>query len=126
MGLIYDGECAYCCGLVRLVHSLDRRKEIVALRFESPEAQALLRAQLGDKHGFAMYFFEGDRVSWGAEAAKRVAESVALPRWMARLTFRIYPSLVEVISKSLRRRRTVCGSGCARGDRGSSGTRIAL
>jgi predicted DCC family thiol-disulfide oxidoreductase YuxK len=111
--LIYDGECAYCCGFVRFIRFLHRRKEIVALPFESPEAQALLRAQFGDKQGLAMYFFEGDRVSWGAEAAKRVAESVALPRWMARFAFHTYPLLVKLVSKLTRRRRAACGPDCA-------------
>jgi predicted DCC family thiol-disulfide oxidoreductase YuxK len=111
--LIYDGACAYCRGFVRLVRFLDRRKRIVALPFESPEAQALLHTQFGDNYGFAMYLFESDQVSCGAEAAQRIVESIALPRWIGWLIFWLYPSLVKLVSKLSHRRRSVCGPECA-------------
>lgn len=110
--LIYDGECAYCRGFAGLVRFLDRRKEITAIPFDAAESQALLRAQFGDEYGFAMYLFESERVSWGAEAARRIVESLSLPRWMARLAFRVYPSLVKLVSKLTRRTRPICGPGC--------------
>ena len=111
--LIYDSECAYCRGFVQLIQLLDRSKRICALSFDAPDSQVLLRTQFEDKYGFAMYLFEKDQVSWGQEAARRVIESLSLPRWMARLAFYAYPSLVKLVSWLARRQRRVCGPECA-------------
>lgn len=111
--LIYDGECSYCRGFARLVRLLDRRKQISMAPFDASESQGLLRAQFGDNYGFSMYLFEAEEVSWGREAARRIIESVSLPRWMARLAFYVYPSCVRLMSKVTGRTRTVCGPDCA-------------
>ncbi len=110
--LIYDGDCAYCRGFVQLVRLLDRKRQISVLGFDAPEAQALLRAQFGEHFGFTMYLFEVEEVSWSREAARRIIESLSLPRWMAKLAFRIYPSLVHLVSKLTQRTRLVCGPKC--------------
>ncbi len=111
--LIYDDGCAYCRGFVQLIQLLDRQKKISALSFDVPDSKVLLHAQFGNKYGFAMYLFERDQVSWGQEAAKRIIEIISLPRWMARLAFYVYPSLVKAVSWLTRRERQVCGPECA-------------
>ncbi len=111
--LIYDGECAYCRSFVQLVRTLDRHTEIAVIPFADPKSQVLLRAQFGESYGFAMYLFEPKEVSWGAEAAQRITETLSLPRWLARLAFYVYPSLVKLVSKLARRTRPVCGPECA-------------
>ncbi|OGF54210.1 MAG: hypothetical protein A2Z21_06240 [Candidatus Fraserbacteria bacterium RBG_16_55_9] len=111
--LMYDSECAYCRGFVRLVYLLDRPRQIFTIPFDEPNSQVLLRAQFGENHGFDMYFFEQQEVSWGREAARRIVRVVSLPRWMARLAFLVYPSLVKLISKLTRRTRAVCGPDCS-------------
>jgi len=110
--LIYDGECGYCRGFVRLVRLLDVRNEIWVIPFDAPESQALLSSQFGSQYGFAMYLFERYEASWGQEAARRIIEGISLPRWMAKLAFYIYPTLVRLISKLTRRTRSVCGPDC--------------
>ncbi len=112
--LIYDGQCAYCRGFVRLVRRLDFQEKFSTLPFESAEAQAILRAQFGDSFGFAMFLFEDESVSWGQEAAKRIVQTLSLPG--ARLAFWLYPLLVRLVSWLTRRQQTVCGPQCA-GDR---------
>ncbi len=113
--LIYDGDCAYCRAFVSLLGRLDRRGRFSVMDYDSPQAQALLNSQFGEGYGFSMYLFEFDerRVSWGAEAARRVVESLRMPRLLAQLTFRTYPALVQVVSRLTRRRRSVCGPECA-------------
>jgi predicted DCC family thiol-disulfide oxidoreductase YuxK len=111
--LIYDGECAYCRGFVALVQLMDRRKRISVIPFDDPDSQALLNAQFGERYGFAMYLFEPKEVSWGAEAARRIVESLSFPRWMARLACYVYPALVPLVSRLTRRTRPVCGPECA-------------
>jgi hypothetical protein len=91
---------------------MDRRPQIAVIPFDDPESQALLRAQFGESYGFAMYLFEREEVSWGAEAARRIVASIALPRWMSKLAFSIYPSMVKLVSMLTRRTRTVCGPDC--------------
>jgi predicted DCC family thiol-disulfide oxidoreductase YuxK len=110
--LIYDAACTYCRRFVRTVHRLDRAKVLKTLAFDSPEAQSLLQAQFGSGYGFAMFLFESQTVSWGAGAAGRVAQILELPSWMARLAFRLYPTLVQLVSKLTRRERAVCGPDC--------------
>lgn len=110
--LIYDGDCAYCRGFVQLIRLLDRKRQIATVCFDTPEAQALLRAQFGEDYGFAMYLFEAHEVSWGREAAQRIIAGLWRPRWMAKLAFRSYPSLVNLVSKLTRRTRPVCGPQC--------------
>ncbi|MDW8329959.1 MAG: DCC1-like thiol-disulfide oxidoreductase family protein, partial [Candidatus Bipolaricaulota bacterium] len=90
--LIYDGTCAYCRGFARLVRLLDRRKKFALLPFESAEAQRVLRAQFGENVGFAMFLFDEESVSWGAEAAKRIVRALALPG--ASVAFWLYPKIV--------------------------------
>jgi predicted DCC family thiol-disulfide oxidoreductase YuxK len=109
--LIYDDECAYCRGFAHLVRPLDFRKRFIVLPFESDQAQALLRAQFGKDFGFAMFLFEEERVSWGAEAAKRIVQALALPG--ASLAFWLYPRVVRLVSWLTRRERTACGPECA-------------
>jgi len=111
--LIYDSECAYCRGFVQLIGLLDRREKISTLSFDAPDSQALLRAQFGARYGFAMYLFEREQVSWGPEAARRILEIISLPRWVAKLAFYVYPSLVRSVSWLTRRQRKVCGPNCA-------------
>lgn len=109
--LIYDGQCAYCRGFVRLIRWLDFQSKVRVLPFEDHEAQAILRAQFGDSFGFAMFLFEEERVSWGQEAAKRIVQTLSLPG--ARLAFWLYPSCVRLVSWLTRRKQTVCGPECA-------------
>jgi len=108
--LIYDGQCAYCRGFVRLVRALDFRKRFFVLPYEREPAQALLRAQFGESFGFAMFLFEAESVSWGREAAKRVVQALSLPG--ASVAFWLYPTIVKFISRVTRRERTVCGPEC--------------
>jgi len=112
--LIYDGGCAYCRAFVALLKRLDRHGGFEALQYDSPRAQAILKAQFGERYGFSMYLFEFDerRVSWGAEAARRVVESLRLPKLLAKLAFRAYPALVWFISWLTRRARPICGPEC--------------
>lgn len=113
--LIYDGDCAYCRAFARLLCALDRRGQFRQLPFDAPDAQALLRAQFGVDSGFAMYLTEADRIHWGARAAERVMARLSAPTWISRLAFRSYPTLVSIVSRLSRRRRTVCGPACAAG-----------
>lgn len=115
--IIYDGSCAYCRGFIQLVRVLDRKGVISSLPFDDPRVHELLRAQFEDRYGFAMYLFERDeaRVSWGARAAQRIVESISLPRGLGRLAFRLYPSLVGLVSRLAHRTRKVCGPGCVGG-----------
>lgn len=123
--LIYDGDCTYCRGFARLLYRLDRRCQFDARPLSDADAHELLSAQFGAQTGFAMYLVEPDRVHWGANAAERVPALMAWPRWMSRLAFRIYPTLVRIVSWLSRRERTACSPGCAMGasnvghDRGS-------
>ena len=112
MLLIFDAECGYCRGFVRAVRRLDSRKQFYIIPYEAQEAQALLRTQFGDKYGFTLYLFERQEVSWGQEAARRIIESISLPRWMARLAFYLYPALVGLVSRLTRRMRPVCDPDC--------------
>lgn len=111
--LIYDGDCAYCRGFSRLLSHLDRTGQLVQLPFDATDAQELLRAQFGDATGFAMYLVEADRIHWGARAAERVTALLAAPMWLSKLALRSYPTVVSLVSRLSRRRRTVCGPGCA-------------
>jgi predicted DCC family thiol-disulfide oxidoreductase YuxK len=109
--LIYDDGCAYCRGFAHLVRALDRRRRFALLPYESEHAQRLLRAQFGEDFGFAMFLFAEDTVSWGREAAQRIARELRVPG--ARLAFWLYPALVSTISRLTRRERPVCGPHCA-------------
>jgi predicted DCC family thiol-disulfide oxidoreductase YuxK len=113
--LIYDGGCAYCRAFAALLKQLDRCRRFETFEYDSPQAQALLKAQFGEKYGFTMYLFEFDagEVSWGAEAARRVVESLKMPQLLAKLVFFVYPALVRLVSRLTRRRRPVCGPECA-------------
>jgi predicted DCC family thiol-disulfide oxidoreductase YuxK len=113
--LIYDGGCTYCRAFVTLLKRLDRHGRFETLHYDSSQAQAILDAQFGEKYGFAMYLFELDshKVSWGAEAAKRVVNSLGMSKWLARIVFRAYPALVGLVSLLTRRARKVCGPKCA-------------
>ncbi len=108
--LIYDGACAYCRGFARLVRALDVRKRFVLLPFESEDAQRLLRAQFGESFGFAMFLFEEESVSWGAEAAQRIMRELRVPG--ARLALWLYPVTVSGVSLLTRRQKRVCGPEC--------------
>jgi predicted DCC family thiol-disulfide oxidoreductase YuxK len=113
--LIYDGGCTYCRAFVSLLGRLDRQGRFSVMDYDSPQAQALLNSQFGEGYGFSMYLFEFNerRVSWGAEAARRVVESLQMPRLLAQLAFRTYPTLVRIVSRLTRHRRSVCGPECA-------------
>lgn len=113
--LIYDGTCSYCRAFVGILKKLDRRGRFRTMEFDSPEAQALLQAQFGERFGFAMYLFELDagEVSWGREAARRVVRGLGLSSALARLAFWLYPAVVKIVSKLTRRTRRVCGPECA-------------
>lgn len=110
--IVYDGTCAYCRGFARLVRLLDRRKRFAVLPYESARAHELLRAQFGEDFGFAMFLFEEESVSWGAEAAKSIVRALALPG--ASVAFWLYPKIVQLVSWLTRRQRRVCGPECAR------------
>jgi len=113
--LIYDGGCAYCRAFTSVLKRLDRRRLFKMWDYDSSPAGRILRAQFGENYGFSMYLFEFDaeEVSWGAEAARCIVETLSLPRWTAKLAFYIYPSLVRLISILMRRTRSVCGPECA-------------
>lgn len=110
--LIYDDACAYCRSFARLVCTLDWHKRFALLPYESAQAQELLRAQFGENFGFAMFLFDAESVSWGAEAARKIARALALPG--ASLAFWLYPKIVQLVSWLVRRQRRVCGPECAR------------
>lgn len=110
--LIYDGACAYCRSFAWLVRALDWHKRFALLPYESAQAQELLRAQFGENFGFAMFLFDAESVSWGAEAARKIARALALPG--ASLAFWLYPKIVQLVSWLVRRQRRVCGPECAR------------
>jgi len=113
--LIYDGHCAYCRAFVSVLKRLDRRRLFKMWEYDSPPAGKILRAQFGENYGFAMYLFEFDaeEVSWGAEAARRIVETLSLPRWTAKSVFSLYPKLVKLVSALTRRTQPVCGPECA-------------
>jgi predicted DCC family thiol-disulfide oxidoreductase YuxK len=112
--LIYDGDCAYCRAFVSLLRRLDRHRRFSVMDYNSPQAQALLNSQFAEGYGFSMYLFEFDerQVSWGAEAARRVMESLRMPHLLAQLAFHTYPALVRIVSRLTRRKRSVCGPEC--------------
>ncbi len=131
--LLYDGNCAYCRAFASMLRRLDRAGRVRTVEFASPQAQALLRAQFGAHYGFAMYLFElergveggegeGGQVSWGREAARRVVQTLGLPRPIARLAFWAYPAVVRLVSLLTRRTQRVCGPECA-GSSNTSGKR---
>lgn len=110
--LIYDGDCAYCQGFVSLLNRFDSRHKVTAIKYDDKLAQQLLIAQFGTLFGFSMYLFEVESVSWGKEAAKRIVESLSFPKWLSSIAFRIYPKLVNLVSKLSGRSRKVCGPEC--------------
>lgn len=110
--IIYDSGCAYCRGFVRLLSRLDRKKQFIAIPYDEKRAQELLQKQFGKKFGFSMYLFDQQQVCWGREAASKMVSSLSLPRWLAKIAFYVYPTLVRVVSKLTRRTRHVCGPEC--------------
>jgi predicted DCC family thiol-disulfide oxidoreductase YuxK len=111
--LIYDQDCTYCKAFVKLVDRFDRAKSIRSIGYDDVDAQSLLKVQFGTLFGFAMYFFEEEKVSWGREAAENIIKSLAFPRWISKIAFYVYPSFVSIVTKLTNRDRKVCGPECA-------------
>jgi predicted DCC family thiol-disulfide oxidoreductase YuxK len=110
--IIYDSDCAYCRGFVRLLSRLDKSKQFMVIPYDEKRAQELLQKQFGKRFGFSMYLFDQQQVCWGREAASKMVSTLSLPRWLAKIAFYIYPTLVRVVSKLTGRTRHVCGPEC--------------
>jgi len=109
--LIYDGECAYCRRFAWAARRLDRRGRVRPLAYDDAEARALLNAQFGDRPGFTMYLFRGERVYWAQAAARELVRVLGLPGPVSWLAFRLYPALVKLVTRLTRRERAVCMPG---------------
>jgi len=106
--LIYDGHCSYCRGFAGLLRRLDRKRQLTLLPIEDANAQALLSAQFDAESGFTMYLFHQGHVYWAQSAAREVAHLLGWPRWIANLSYKIYPAVVRAVSFLTRRKQQVC------------------
>ncbi len=109
--LIYDGDCAYCRRFAWAARRLDRSGRVRPLEYDAEGAQALLAAQFGDRPGFTMYLFRGERVYWAQAAARELVSLLGLPAFVSWLAFRLYPALVKFVTRLTRRERAVCMPG---------------
>lgn len=106
--LIYDGECGYCRRFAKTAQWLDRRHHLQLLTYQSEQAQKVLNAQFGDNTGFTLYLFNNEEVFWAQSAARETLRRLGLPRWVQWLGFRIYPKVVDVVTKLTGRQQAVC------------------
>ncbi len=104
---IYDGRCSSCTDFKRLVEYLDKGKKVIFLKYESRQAQNILKKQFGKYMGFTLYLFENDRVVWGDNATHRVLEMVNLPYFLTSVFSSLYPLVVKAISFLEKRHRMV-------------------
>jgi len=106
--LIYDGECSYCRRFAKTARWLDRGHQLDLLTYQSSPAQTILKAQFGNDAGFTMYLFNQTEVFWAQSAAREATRLLGLPRWIQWLGFRMYPKVVEVVTRLTGRQETVC------------------
>jgi predicted DCC family thiol-disulfide oxidoreductase YuxK len=109
--LIYDGDCSYCRSFARLIQTLDRKRQLTILTYQTEQAQAILEAQFGSEIGFTMYLFDQAQVYWAQAAARKVVEVLGWPRWLAAVAYRIYPTMVTTVSRLTHREQQVCMPG---------------
>ncbi len=93
--LIYDSHCPYCTATARLAELLSSKIETSAYR--SDKAQEILKESF-DEPGFTLYLFSDEKIFYGNEAAKKTADIIGMPNFMARFFSTVYPFLVKIFS----------------------------
>lgn len=93
--LIYDSHCPYCKGTAKLAELLSSNIETAAYRSE--KAQEVLEESF-EEPGFTLYLFGREKIYYGGRAAKKTAEIIGMPGFLARFFSRAYPFLVKIFS----------------------------
>lgn len=92
--LVFDRNCPYCTAIALVA---EKTSNLDRIPFQSEEAQKKLKEAFEDP-GFTLFLFEDEKVFWGREAARRVAEKSFIPGFIAWPGIRFYPELRKLFS----------------------------
>lgn len=92
--LIYDEKCLYCRAVSQTAAYMS---DIEILPYDTDKARKRIQDAF-EEPGFTLYLFDDDRVYWGRQAAKKVAEKTAVPYTLLHPVIASYPYLVRLFS----------------------------
>lgn len=105
--MLFDGDCAFCRGLIRFAQQRDRLRRLEFWPLQAPEARALL-ARRGESPDdlSALRVVEGPRVARGSDAVLRLGRRLAPPwAWFSAMLVIVPRALRERVYRIVARQR---------------------